>query len=273
MERPRAAAPATTDSSALLLVRRFPLLWRVTRNEVRARYAGSLLGLAWFALSPLLVLAVYAGVYLFVFRVKVEGLSSLEYVLYVFAGLVPFLATGEALGLGVPSVVANRDVLSSTVFPIDLIPARAVLAAQGVMGVGLVVVGLGSLAAGRLGWTAALAPVLWALQTLFLLGLVWLLSLLNVVLRDLQNALSLLLMLLLVASPIAYVPEMVPARLKPLLVLNPLAYFITAWQEILVLGRLPSVGHSAVIVVLSIGTFLLGGWFFGRVKRVWIDYV
>lgn len=260
-------------SSARLLLDRLPLLVRVTRDDVRARYAGSTLGFAWFVLSPLLVLSVYAAVYLVVFRVRVEGLGPAEYVLFVFAGLVPFLATGEALSLGVPSVVANRGVIHGTVFPIDLIPARAVLSAQGVMAVGLAIVLVGSVALGRLRWTAALVPLLWLLQALFLLGVVWLLSLLNVVLRDLQNAVTLLLMLLLVASPIAYTPDMVPSRLRPLLAVNPLAWFITAWQDVLVLGRFPSLTHGLALVVLSVATFRFGGFFFGRVKRMWIDYV
>jgi lipopolysaccharide transport system permease protein len=270
--RRTAAAPAGS-SPVRLLFERFPFLWRVTRDDVRARHAGSVLGLAWFVLSPLLVLSVYAAIYLLVFRVRVEGLTSAEYVLLVFAGLVPFLATGEALGHGVPSVVLGRGVLTSTVFPMELVPARAVLAAQGVMAVGLVVVLAGALVTGRLRWTALLVPVLWLLQALFLLGVVWIMSILNVVLRDLQHAITLLLMVLLVASPIAYTPEMVPARLRPLLLLNPLAWFITAWQEVLVLGRVPSAGHLLTLLALSFGAFFLGAWFFARVKRMWIDYV
>lgn len=271
--RSAAGRPARPPSPARLVVGRFPFLWRVTRDDVRARHAGSVLGLAWFVLSPLLVLSVYAAVYLLVFRVRVAGLTSPEYVLFVFAGLVPFLATGEALGHGVPSVVMGRSVLTSTVFPLELVPARAVLAAQGIMGVGLAVVLAGAVATGRLRWTALLVPVLWLLQALFLLGIVWVMSILNVVLRDLQHAVTLLLMALLVASPIAYAPEMVPGRLRLLLLLNPLAWFITAWQDVLVLGRFPTAGHLLVLVSLSLGAFLAGAWFFARVKRMWIDYV
>jgi lipopolysaccharide transport system permease protein len=111
------------------------------------------------------------------------------------------------------------------------------------------------------------------LQALFLLGVVWALSLVNVVLRDLQHGVTLLMMVLLVASPIAYVPDMVPARLRPLLALNPLAWFITAWQQILVLGRVPSAAHLVILVAISLGAFFAGGWFFARAKRMWIDYV
>lgn len=263
----------TPRHSARFLLSHYPLLWRVTWNDVRTRYAGSLFGLAWFILSPLLILGVYGVVYVFIFRVSVPGLTPVRYLLYIFAGLVPFLATSEALSLGVGSVVANRSVLNNTVFPIDLAPAKAVLSSQGVMTVGMTIVVLGAALTGSLAWTCLLLPVLWTLHALALLGVVWILSLLNVVFRDLQNIVNILLMIMLVASPIAYTPNMVPAVMKPLLVLNPLAYFLVTYQRILVLGEPPSAAEAAVVTLLSLGLFALGGWFFTHSKRVMIDYV
>jgi len=66
---------------------------------------------------------------------------------------------------------------------------------------------------------------------------------------------------------------MVPRSLRALLILNPLAYFVTAYQHVLVLGSLPGLSLSLVLVVMSVGLFLLGGWFFARAKRALIDYV
>src|SRR5260370_23455236 len=79
------------------------ILLRVTRNELVARYAGSVLGVGWALLTPLVMMAIYAVVYLVIFRVQVPGLTPGQYVLFIFAGLVPFLMTSEALGSGVGS--------------------------------------------------------------------------------------------------------------------------------------------------------------------------
>jgi lipopolysaccharide transport system permease protein len=89
----------------------------------------------------------------------------------------------------------------------------------------------------------------------------------------LQNLVTAGLTVLMFASPIAYTPEMVPSALKPLLAINPFAYLVTAYQEVIVLGTWPTVPHMVVIVVMSVVTFALGSWFFGRAKRVIIDYV
>jgi ABC-type polysaccharide/polyol phosphate export permease len=99
------------------------------------------------------------------------------------------------------------------------------------------------------------------------------LSLVGLVFRDLQNLVQLLLLMMMIASPIAYAPSMVPRSLLPLLLLNPFAYFVTAYQHVLVLGTLPGLSVCIVLVVMSIGVFLLGGRFFARAKRAMIDYV
>jgi lipopolysaccharide transport system permease protein len=249
------------------------LLVRVTRTELSERYAGSLLGLGWLVATPALFLGVYAAVYLYIFDLRGPGLARSEYLLYIVTGLVPYLATAEAVSLGVTSVVASRAVLSNVVFPIDLVPPKAVLSAQPTMVVGSTMLAVAAVALHSVTWVVVLAPLIWILQVLALIGLGWILALLNVILRDLTHAVSVILLLILVASPIAYTPDMVTGRLKLLVALNPLAYFIVAYQRIVVLGKLPTLGQTVGIVVISLGLFGLGGWFFARAKPALIDYV
>jgi len=249
------------------------LLLRVTWNDIGRRYAGSMLGVGWIVIAPAASIGLYAAIYRLVFKVQVPGLGGWDYVLYIFAGLVPYLMTAEALTGGVTSVIVNRSVLNNTVFPIDLAPVKAVLAAQGSMLVGMIATIAGVIAVGRAHWTILLIPLVWALQVLALIGVSWVLSLVNVVLRDLQNLITLLLVLLMIASPIAYTPAMVPASLHWVLLVNPLAYYVVTYQRLLVLGELPDPITAILLVVVSIGLFLLGGYFFARTKSVMIDYV
>jgi len=257
--------------SAGYLVSHGGLLARVTRNELIARYAGSILGFGWVVLAPLLILSVYALVYLAIFRVQAPGLTSQRYVLYIFAGLVPFLMTSEALSVGVSSIVGARSVLNNTAFPIELVPVKTVLASQPTMVVGLVAILLG-LALTQIPLTVLAVPVIWALHLLFLVGINWILSLLTLVFRDLQNLVGVILTLMLVASPIAYTPEMIPAQLVPLFALNPMAYFVTAYQDVLVRGVLPGLGTMVLLFVMSIGLFFLGGRFFAAAKHALLEF-
>ena len=262
-----------SNSSAYLLFKHRALLWRVTRSELAGRYAGSLLGIGWSVVSPLLLIIIYAAVYLIIFQVRVPGLSPEGYVIYVFSGLVPFLATSEAIALGVPSIITSKAVLNNTVFPIDLAPVKAVLLSQVTMVVGISVIVLGAFLTQTISWTILLVPAIWFLQIMALIGLNWILALLNVVFRDLQNLISAILMLLMVVSPIAYTPEMVPPNLVAIIFLNPFAYFVTAYQSTIVLGKIPNVFNLVALLVIAIGLFVLGNWIFSRAKRVVTDYV
>lgn len=273
MAASRAPLTGRYRHSARLLATHAGLLARVTSNDVRARYAGSLLGAGWLVVGPLLTLAVYAGIYLYVFKVRAPGLTAPQYVVFVFSGLVPFLATAEALSLSVTSVVAGRDLLLNTVFPIDLAPVKAVLMAQGVLLSGLVIVIISAALVGALTWTALLVPVVVVAQVATLVGVAWVISLLNVVFRDLQMLISILLMLLLVVSPIAYTTSMVPGRLRLIVDLNPFAYFVIAYQDLIARGTVPSALDWAVILAMAIAVPAFGGWFFSRIKRVLVDHV
>jgi lipopolysaccharide transport system permease protein len=100
----------------------------------------------------------------------------------------------------------------------------------------------------------------------------WVLSLVNIVLRDLTHLIGILLVLLLIASPIAYTTDAVPTGLRFILAVNPLAYYILAYHAV-VLGELPSPLVMLGVVAFSIGSFAAGGWFFSRMKAALIDYV
>jgi lipopolysaccharide transport system permease protein len=277
VHRPRpirsAPRPRPRGHAARYLLTHGNLLLRVTWSDLRTKYAGSVLGISWVVIAPAVLLSLYAVVYLLIFRVRVPGLSGADYVLYIFAGLVPYLMTAEALSGGVGSVIVNKGVLNSTVFPIDLAPVKAVLGAQGSMIVGMTGTIIGVIAIGRASWSILVLPLVWVLHVMALMGVTWILSLVNVVFRDLQNLITLLLFVLMIASPIAYTPAMVPQSLKAIIILNPFAYYVLTYQRILVLGQLPDPKTAIVLVVTSLVLFVAGGWFFARVKSVMMDFV
>jgi homopolymeric O-antigen transport system permease protein len=247
----------------------------VTGQDLRLRHAGSLLGLGWVALGPLLILGVYSLVYLEVFKVRTHlfHFSGPEFVIFIFCGLVPYLAVAEALGRGVGSVVTNKAVLNNTVYPIDLTPVQAALGAQAILVVGLPLVIVGAILTGHAYATMAAVPVVWVLMFVWLVGVNWVLSMLNVAFRDLQNLITVILMVLLVASPFAYTTEQLPSAVRLIVYLNPFAYFVIAYQQLIMLGHFPDAWHTAVLVLMPLATFALGSWFFAKAKGVLLDYV
>lgn len=248
------------------------LLLQTTRNDILIRHAGSVLGMFWLLLYPLMFLGVYAMMYIFIFKVRFHMLDTDEYVALIFCGLIPFFGFSEALGTGVSSVVANSNLLKNTLFPIELIPVKAVLASQATQIVGMVMLLLVLGSFGKLTPWVALLPVIWVSQLMFTIGLLWILSSLNVLLRDIQNVVSVLILILMMVSPIAYTENMVPANLHPFLVVNPLYYIITANQDVLMLGQYPR-GTLWIVIAMGFFFFIFGYWFFNRMKEVFTDNV
>jgi lipopolysaccharide transport system permease protein len=253
------------------LTRHRRLLARTVADEIRQRYAGSMLGLFWVLLAPLLLMTIYATIYLLVFRVRSPGMSESEYVLYILAGLIPFIGFSEALNTGAGSLSLNKAILLSTVFPAELVPLRSVLASQASTAVGLALTLALSAALGHASPVALLVPIVWICLVLFVAGIVWVFALASLVVRDIQQVLGFALMALLVVSPIAYTLEMVPAMIRPLVYANPLSWFMFALHD-LVFGRVPSPGVFAVLLAMSVGSFSAGFAVFQRAKRVMIDY-
>src|SRR3954471_8519293 len=101
------------------LRRSWPVLWALTVIECRRKYAGSILGVLWYPLYSALLLGSYCFVYLVVFRVRYRDFSTYEFVLFVFAALIPYLGFSEAVTSGVVSVKANLALLRNAVFPIE----------------------------------------------------------------------------------------------------------------------------------------------------------
>ena len=248
------------------------LLGKTVYYDIKARFSGSALGLFWLLIHPLLFLGVYAAVYLVIFKVRFQLFNTNEYVVVIFCGLVPFLGFAEALGVGVGSVTSNAALIKNTMYPITLIPAKAVLVTQSTQGVGIMLVLVAVSLTGHLTLWALLLPLVWLLQILFMIGLIWILSSLNVYLRDLQYLVASITLMLMMVSPIAYTVDMVPQGLMPFLWANPLSHMIISYQDILMMGRFPG-NHFYVFAAISLSFFYAGYGFFQRMHSLFIDNI
>ncbi|MBU4597003.1 MAG: ABC transporter permease [Desulfarculus sp.] len=241
--------------------------------DVRQQYTGSVLGIFWAVLFPLLQLSIFAALYTVVFKVRPVGLTSWDYVLLVFSGLVPLLAFTAMLTSATGSLTANKNLLLNTVFPAEMIPLRSALAAH-VPGVsGLIITLLLGYALGRTSWQAlVVVPLVWLLLVMFSVGLCWMLSLLSLIAKDIQHVLGIILMLMMILSPYAYTPEMVPSTLRFIIYLNPMSYFVLACQQVIAYGVWPDPIPALGSIALGLGGFLLGYSVFLKAKFLLFDY-
>ena len=255
-----------------IIVRYRRLLTAITRVELAKRHAGSVLGMAWVVLQPALLLSVYLFVYMVVLRMRFEGFSRFDYVLYVFCGLVPYLGFMEALTTGGLSIKQNMHLVKNVMLPIELIPIRSVIVgmASQFVSIGLVLVLL--VADRSLGWQVALLPLVVILQVMWLAGLTWVLSGITVALPDVTYFVNLFVFLLMFLSPIGYRPEMVPQGFAWILFFNPIYYMTEMYRGTMLRGRSPTAPVVVIYVVMCLATFALGSAFFERFRGVLTDY-
>src|SRR5438445_266257 len=257
-----------------MLFRHRRLIWNLTLLDFRLRYAGSRLGLVWMLLAPLLMLGAYLLLFGGILQVRPDQSSTgVEYGLLIACGLLPWIGFSEGVTRGTASVLAQRNLIKSHVFPMELFPVSAVCA--GLIGqlcgtlLLLVLLGL----RGMLGPNLAVLPFLLILQALFTVGLVWFLSCVNIIYRDTSQVVVLMMVLLMFISPIAYTQEMAPAGLKLVVELNPISYLIEGYRNALLYNQFPNVRGLVIFGGLALLVLLAGYRYFMHLRRVLPDYV
>ena len=259
-------------SALKLLFRSRRVLYATTIVEVRSRYVGTAFGLSWAIIYPFLFLGLYAGVYALILRVQLQNFTPIEYILVIFAGLIPFIGFAEVLGSSVSSVVSNKHLIKNTMFPIELVPVKSVISSSLSMTIGLAGLILALWSHGDFHATQILIVPLLLLQIIFSIGVGWILSAINVFLRDTAQAVGIFVLFLMIVSPIGYTREMIPHQLLALAYVNPLFYIIELYRQVLIFGVF-SPRLWVFFTVIAFATFWLGHEMFRRLKPVFAEYV
>jgi lipopolysaccharide transport system permease protein len=246
------------------------LLLRSIMVEIRAQHAGTVLGMTWIILGPFLLLSLYALIYAVVFDVRLPNFSRSEYVLNVFSGLVLFIAFSQAMSAATTSLSKEQKLIFSN-FPSEFIPTKAVVVSYLVLLPATVFVVLGDVVFSHPTWHLLLLPVVAVLQLAFSIGIGCLLSLLGLVMRDIAFLIQYIVIALLVVTPIAYTPDMIPAKIKPLLYLNPLYYYVSANQHLILMNDFPPVYEVLIGLGLTATMFIFGVWVFKRARIAMMD--
>jgi ABC-type polysaccharide/polyol phosphate export permease len=224
------------------------LFTQLVRRELRQKYKGSALGVLWYLVNPLVLMAVY-GVML---GPLLKAVNIADYPIFILAGLLVWLFFAQGLSAAATSLVEQSALVSKVRFPRQTIPAAAVtvqLVPFFTMLVVLVPVALavrGSASAALL----LLVPVIVCLFA-FTLGLALIAATLHAYFRDIQPILLAALLPWFFVSGVLFRLQSLPGLhshhwIEPLLRwVNPIAPFIDAVRAVLYDGRLPA---SATIV-------------------------
>lgn len=256
-----------------LVKEKYMLLMRSVYYELKCMYAGSVLGLFWVFIGPIILVVAYSVIYLYVLKVKPAGMSGLNYVNYVVSGLIPYMGVVQSAQKSASSIVINKAVIFNTLYPVEFIPLRAVVSVNITTLIGILLILGYKLVTFSLGFASIFVFFYFANMLLFLSGISLMLSLVTVVLRDVENILQYLFMFFLFITPIGFFPESLPPALRLMVYLNPIYYLIRPFQEILAYGQLPSFTITVCTFAMSIFTFFVGSRFFRTFKMVAFEFI
>jgi lipopolysaccharide transport system permease protein len=278
-------APVRTGIAGSLLAacRLVPVsLWRhrdlilqLTRRDIVSRYRGSLLGLVWSLVTPLLTLALYTFLFGVVFRTRWNVAAPegrMEFALILFVGLIVHGFLAECLARAPALILTHANLVKRVVFPIEILAWSLGGSALFNAAVAFLVWGLVTTLAGQPpGWTALWLPLVLAPLVLLAVGIAWFLAAAGVYLRDINHVIGLVTMVLLFLSPIFYRLDAVPPEFRTLIELNPLTFIVDQARAVLVWHRAPDLPRLAVALAGGFAAAALGLTWFQRMRRGFAD--
>jgi lipopolysaccharide transport system permease protein len=242
------------------------LVWR----DIKIRYRQTLLGGLWAVLQPLMAMLIFTFVFNRLAGVRSDGPP---YPLFAFAGLAPWVFFTNALTASSNSLVSNQQLVSKIYFPRIFIPIGAVIALLVDLGFSLLLLfALMLKYRWALTFHALEVPLYILAAILSASGLGLIFSALNVRFRDVKYAVPFIIQMGLFVTPVIYPVSYLPARLRPLLALNPMTGVVMGFRNAL-LGTPMDANVLRLSLVVSLLLFGLGLLIFRRMERKFADII
>jgi lipopolysaccharide transport system permease protein len=252
----------------------FQLIYQLTKRDVTGRYKGSVLGIFWSFVNPLLMLTVYTVFFSVILKIKWgnSGESQVDFSLLLFVGLIMYGFIAECINRAPGLVTGNVNYVKKVVFPIAVLPVVSCGSALFHWLISMVVLILALLVSGHgIQATSLFVVPLMVPMVLYGLGIGWVLASIGVFLRDLSQVVGVISQALMFMSPVFFSVSKIPASYRGFFLANPLTTIIDQARDVLILGR--PLDWAAVTTQVLIGSIVcaIGFAWFQYTKRGFAD--
>lgn len=250
----------------------FFLLREFVRRDFESRFAGSMLGVLWSLLLPAWQLLLFSFVFSTVLKISLLGERTGNFGIFLFCGLMPWLALHEGLSRGATAIVENASLVKKIHFPSEILVLAVVLGAvlqQGITTVVFLAVlaYLGELQLAGLPLLLIALP----LQVALTLGLALVVATINTFVRDVAQVLGMVLTGWFYLTPVVYPLAQVPEPWRRLLELNPVTGLVELYRAGFLGGELPGLKALMPLLVAAVLAPIAGLLLFRRAKAHFAD--
>lgn len=262
------------DHLSFLWEKRYLLgLW--TRYNIASRYSQAFLGIIWIILQPLATSLVLAFVFGQLLRGAGLDLRGVPFISFFLTALVPWAFFNQGLSLAANSLVSASGIMQKVYFPreiIILVKLCEALVDTAFTFMALII--LNGLFMGIYPSASFIyLPLLVLIQTTMVLGLMFFVSYISMMIRDIPQLISIVLRFLFYLTPILYPGSLIPTRLNGWGLVNPLAPMIDAYREVILYNSAPDITTLYYPAVLSVVLLYTGYMFFKKNEKRLADFI
>jgi ABC-type polysaccharide/polyol phosphate export permease len=245
------------------------MIWNLIKRDIRSRYVGSLLGVYWSVINPLITLSVYILVFGLVLQARLPGSTSIwDFALYFSSGFLPWVAFNASVIRAASSIVENKNYVKKVPFPSEIFPITITIAELVNLIIGICIyLAIYALLRGAPSIYILFLPLAIALQVIFTFGLAFIFSSASVYFRDIPQILGSLFIIWFWATPIVYTIDLIPAAYQWIEYLNPAYYMLVLYRDALFYGKVPDLVVVIPFAVFSVLFSTLSFVVFQNTKR------
>lgn len=251
------------------------LIWQMTRREIAARYRGSIIGLAWSFINPLLMLTVYTFVFSVVFKARWGtggNESRADFAIILFVGMIVFGLFAEMVNRAPAQIISNANYVKKVVFPLEILSLVSLGSVLFHSLVSLTVLLLAQFIINHaIPWTVVLFPLVLLPLIFTSLGAAWFLAALGVYVRDIGQITTVFTTVLMFLSAIFYPISALPVEYQSWMRLNPLVLIISESRKVLIFGNLPDWSWLVVAWLMGLAIAFTGFWWFQKTRKGFAD--
>jgi ABC-type polysaccharide/polyol phosphate export permease len=243
----------------------------LTRHEFRARYRAQALGVVWSLLNPIVMMGILSLIFTRVFRS-----ATPNFPIFMLIGLIVWQFVASAATAATGTFVSHAEIIKRTIFPRQLLPTAVMMSWAMNFGVESLVLFFFIPIfpeAFRLTPALLLIPVILAFLIILLAGVSLMVSVLNVIYRDVAYLVNTALLILYWLTPVIYPVEIIPEPYQMMLKCNPLTGILNGLRGCIMTGTAPTLLMWASIVLPSLLVFGIGWLVFKHYEKMVLDYV